>query len=317
MLYFDSEGTRDGDRRYEGKYSPVIDENNSNWNGIVEYTWDFGDATPLSKEPSPWHYYDNPGTYTVTLTVRDSYGTGDVSKQSFTIVVDEPPEILRINIPEEIIAGESTYLSANISDYEMNNNVIVYRDLNVEDGSLFDKDETLNTEITVRWDINTQRDNNKNGILVDDWIEPKDTAVNYRIVALWNESTTYKILIEACDGIGVRVELTESVDVTPNQTEPSLSDFELEDWSSWVKMQVLILLLIALISVALILGWLVLRESSEVEDEAKQAAESYTDVEHVEVQGGLLGMDQHTPPPLLLFYQKRSAEVRIVVTSGH
>ena len=53
----------------------------------------------------------------------------------------------------------------------------------------------------------------------------------------------------------------------------------------------------ALIAVALILGWLVLRESSEVEDEAKQAAESYTDVEHVEVQGGLLGMDQHTPPP--------------------
>ena len=26
MLYFDSEGTRDGDRRYEGKYSPVNDE---------------------------------------------------------------------------------------------------------------------------------------------------------------------------------------------------------------------------------------------------------------------------------------------------
>ena len=84
MFYFDSEGTRDGDRRYEGKYSPVMDENNSNWNGIVEYIWDFGDASPLSKEPSPWHFYENSGTYTVTLTVRDSYGTGDVSKQSFT-----------------------------------------------------------------------------------------------------------------------------------------------------------------------------------------------------------------------------------------
>jgi PKD repeat protein len=299
MLYFDSEGTRDGDRRYEGKYSPVIDENNSNWNGIVEYTWDFGDATPLSKEPFPWHHYDTPGTYTVTLTVRDSYGTGDVSKQSFTIIVDEPPEIIRINIPEEIIAGESTYLSANISDYEMSNNVIVYRDLNVEDGSLFDKDETLNTEITVQWDININRDTNKNGILQDDWIIPKDTSVNYRIAALWNESATYKILIQACDGIGVCVELTESLDVTPKpDPEPSLSDFELEDWSSWVKDAGSDLATyIALISVALILGWLVLRESSEVEDEAKQAAESYTDVEHVEVQGGLLGMDQHTPPP--------------------
>ena len=157
---------------------------------VLSIYLDFGDATPLSKEPSPWHYMTILGL-TRYLTVRDSYGTGDVSKQSFTIVVDEPPQILRINIPEEIIAGESTYLSANITDYEMNNNVIVYRDLNVEDGSLFDKDETLNTEITVRWDINTQRDTNKNGILVDDWIEPKETAVNYRIEALWNESTKF------------------------------------------------------------------------------------------------------------------------------
>ncbi|GIR33856.1 MAG: hypothetical protein CM15mP47_0820 [Methanobacteriota archaeon] len=76
----------------------------------MEYTWDFGDATPLSKEPSPWLFYDTPGTYIVTLTVRDSYGTGDVSKQSFTIVVDEAPVIQKIDIPIEIIAGESTYL---------------------------------------------------------------------------------------------------------------------------------------------------------------------------------------------------------------
>ena len=312
MLYFDSEGTRDGDRRYEGKYSPVMDDNNSNWNGIVEYTWDFGDATPLSKEPSPWHFYDNPGTYIVTLTVRDSYGTGDVSKQSFTVVVDEAPVIQKIDIPIEIIAGESTYLSANISDYEMTNNLLVYRDLNVEDGSLFDKDETLNAELDVRWDINIERDTDKNGILDDDWLVPKDTAVNYRIAALWNESGTYKISIRACDGIGVCTVLSEDIQVTPKpDPAPSLSDFELEDWSTWVKDAGSDLATyIALIAVALILGWLVLRESSEVEDEAKQAAESYTDVEHVEVQGGLLGMDQHTPPPApaILSKEERRSE---------
>ena len=312
MLYFDSDGTRDGDRRYEGKYSPVIDENNSNWNGIVEYTWDFGDATPLSKEPSPWHFYENPGTYTVTLTVRDSYGTGDVSKESFTIIVDYPPEIFRIDIPDEIIAEESVYLSANISDYELNNNVIIYRDTNVEDGSLFTQDETLNPVLTVLWDINTEKDANKNGILVDDWETAAEASLDYRIEVKWDEPSTYQILVKACDAIGVCVEFTDSVEVTPKpDPQPSLSDFELEDWSSWVKDAGSDLATyIALIAVALILGWLVLRESSEVEDEAKQAAESYTDVEHVEVQGGLLGMDQHTPPPApsILSKEERRSE---------
>ncbi len=312
MLYFDSDGTRDGDRRYEGKYSPVIDENNSNWNGIVEYTWDFGDATPLSKEPSPWHFYENPGTYTVTLTVRDSYGTGDVSKESFTIIVDYPPEIFRIDMPDEIIAEESIYLSANISDYELNNNVIIYRDTNVEDGSLFTQDETLNPVLTVLWDINTEKDTNKNGILVDDWETAAEASLDYRIEVKWDEPSTYQILVKACDAIGVCVEFTDSVEVTPKpDPQPSLSDFELEDWSSWVKDAGSDLATyIALIAVALILGWLVLRESSEVEDEAKQAAESYTDVEHVEVQGGLLGMDQHTPPPApsILSKEERRSE---------
>ena len=86
------------------------------------------------------------------------------------------PVIQKIDIPIEIIAGESTYLSANISDYEMTNNLLVYRDLNVEDGSLFDKDETLNAELDVRWDINIERDTDKNGILDDDWLVFKDTT---------------------------------------------------------------------------------------------------------------------------------------------
>ena len=299
MLYFDSEGTRDGDRRYEGKFSPVYDLNNEDWNGIVEYTWDFGDATPLVKEASPWHYYDAPGTYTVTLIVRDSFGTGDVSKEIFTIVVDQPPQINKIDIPDEIIAGESAYISANISDFEMANNIQIYRDLNVEDGSLFDRDESLNPDLEIRWDINIEKDTNKNGLLDDDFIIPKASAVDNRISALWNESGSYKIKVEACDGIGICVLLYEEIEVIPKpDAEPSLSDFELEDWSSWAKEAGSDLATyFALIAVALILGWLVLRESSDVEDEAKQAAETYTEVEHVEVQGGLLGMDQHSPPP--------------------
>ena len=77
-----------------------------------------------------------------------------------------------------------------------------------------------------------------------------------------------------------------------------MSDFSVDDWKSWLADAGSDLAtFVTLIAVALILGWFVMREPSELEDEAKQAAEAYTDVEHVETQGGLLGMDQHSPPP--------------------
>jgi len=76
-----------------------------------------------------------------------------------------------------------------------------------------------------------------------------------------------------------------------------LSDFSVQDWKNWLADAGSDLLtFIVLITAALILGWFVMREPTEVEEEAKKAAETY-DVEHVESQGGLLGMDQHAPPP--------------------
>ena len=53
-----------------------------------------------------------------------------------------------------------------------------------------------------------------------------------------------------------------------------------------------ILILIALV---LILSYFVMRAPTEEEAEA-EAAQTY-DVTEVQVEGGVLGMDQHTPPP--------------------
>ena len=297
MLYFDSDGTRDGDRRFEGKFAP-LDAMLEDWNGLVEYTWDFGDASPLNHESSPWHSYSSPGAYTVTLTVRDAFGTGDVSRETFTIVVDNPPVIEDISYPDEIIIEQSIYLSANISDIELDQNKLIYRDINIDDGSLFDKDEFIESELVVKWDVNLELDEDGNGDATDDYIIPENSPI-YRITPVWNESGKYVIGLQACDGLGMCAYLTEEINVVPKPDDPpSLSDFELEDWMSWIKEAGSDLAtFVALIAVALILGWLVMRDSSDIEDEAKQAAETYTDVEHVEVQGGLLGMDQHTPPP--------------------
>jgi hypothetical protein len=191
---------------------------------------------------------------------------------------------LDISIPDEIIVEESIYISANITDIESEQGKSIFRDLNVDDGSLFDKDEFVESALIVKWDIDLEFDEDGNGDLTDDYIIPESASI-YRISPTWNESGKYIIGLQACDGLGMCAYMTEEINVVPKpDAPPSLSDFEFEDWMSWIKEAGSDLAtFVALIAVALILGWLVMRESSDIEDEAKQAAESYTDVEHVEV----------------------------------
>jgi gliding motility-associated-like protein len=72
-------------------------------NAIVEFTadlrnnppyilWDFGDGT-TSTQTNPVHQYENPGRYTVTLTVIDENGCERVLTKSEYIIVDESVSI--------------------------------------------------------------------------------------------------------------------------------------------------------------------------------------------------------------------------------
>lgn len=297
LLYFDSAGTRDGDRQFEGKYVPFETES-PDWNGLVEYTWDFGDATPLDHSSSPWHAYDLPGTYIVSLTVRDGFGTGDVTRSTFTVVVDHPPKVNTIFVPESIFVGSSVSFDAEISDMEAGTTMEIYRDLDVEDGSISERDERILTEFTVRWDFDVEVDEDENGNTMDDWVSPL-AGSSTRAIHTWEETGYYTLLVEVCDGMGQCAQLTEDIEVVPEpEGPPSLSDFSAEEWKSWLaEAGSELATFAALIVVALILGWLVMREPSQLEEEAKEAAETYTDIELVESQGGLLGMDHHQPPP--------------------
>jgi len=295
LLYFDSEGTRDGDRRYEGMYIP-LESSSPEWNGIVSYTWDFGDATPLNHDPSPWHSYSIPGEYIVTLTVRDSFGTGDVSRQSYTVIIDTPPVIEEIYIPEDVFVGDVNSLNANVTGDD-SDELIIYRDLNVLDGSISDRDERIESGLLIQWDLDLAVDANENGDFADDWVLPL-TGSRTRVSASWQEAGLVQIRLQVCNGLDMCDEMDYDVQVIPEgEAPPSLSDFSVQDWKNWLADAGSDLLtFIVLITAALILGWFVMREPTEVEEEAKKAAETY-DVEHVESQGGLLGMDQHAPPP--------------------
>ena len=52
--------------------------------GPTGWTWDFGDGTPTSGGQNPIHYFLNPGTFTVQLTVTNAGGS-DSTSQSVTV----------------------------------------------------------------------------------------------------------------------------------------------------------------------------------------------------------------------------------------
>lgn len=52
---------------------------------VNEWTWDFGDGTPVSTERNPVHDYAAPGDYLVTLTVKNSIGSIYATNKTVTI----------------------------------------------------------------------------------------------------------------------------------------------------------------------------------------------------------------------------------------
>lgn len=78
-------------------------------NPQITYTWNFGDGTPVSNDENPKHIFQNPGEYTITLTVADisACNLSDSIKKKLIIVNDVKNEIL----PEKnICEGDTTII---------------------------------------------------------------------------------------------------------------------------------------------------------------------------------------------------------------
>ena len=103
------------------------------------------------------------------------------------------------------------------------------------------------------------------------------------------------ILLETCDGVDVcsskQFEITV-LSIEEDDGPLSISDLTWEDFVPDAGSAGLL----ALIATVLLLGWLIMRQKDEEELDAKSSTETY-DVQEVEAEGGLPGMDQHNPPP--------------------
>ena len=300
-LRFSSDGSRDMDVAFDGMLNP--DPNAPDWNGIVDTTWNWGDASPPSHENDAWHIFEQPGYYTVTLTVRDGYGTGDSNSTTIGIWVSSAPSIV-----SDHIIGDGTTYSGNLNvieayaiDADMESGMLAWRDDDVttdsdDDGIADnDRDTPLNTALTYWWDTDDSVDEDENGNLNDDWVTNPNVREGRGTDAKWNESGEYVVRLRVCDDTNVCI--TESYEIlvrNPDDADEALGDLSWEDLlPSTDSGSLYIIILIVLV---LTLGWLVMREPEEIEVEAEQAASTY-DVTEVHTEGGILGMDQHAPPP--------------------
>ena len=69
--------------------------------GSVEtWEWNFGDGSPVSNERNPSHTYNDPGIYTVILTVSgDSESDTEEKINYITVISPGAPDKSRIFIP--------------------------------------------------------------------------------------------------------------------------------------------------------------------------------------------------------------------------
>ena len=291
-IRFDGSDSYDADPLFIGRTS--TDPSDPEWNGIVSWIWDFGDASPPVHGPVVWHAYEIPGTYAVTLTVVDGFEGGETNITSLTVHVSVAPTILtRDPISADYVGlGDLVLLNASATDADLTNGIEAWLDVDASDDSdgdgdpANDRDRSLTGPLTVRWDLNAMDDTNLDGDYRNDWLWGNQT---------WNQPGEIRIVMQVCDGVGVCSSEDYVITVLAIQEDDrpmSLADLT---WSDLVPDRKSGGLL-ALVATVLLLGWLIMRQKDEDELDAEEMLETY-DVTEVEVEGGLPGMDQHNPPP--------------------
>ena len=298
MIRFDGSGSHDGDPGFQGKSS--IEMNSPEWNGIVSWIWDFGDASPPASGPVVWHNYERSGEYVVRLTVIDGFAEGESNTTEMVVIVSQAPKIVTKNPidSEYVIEGDSVELWENASDLDD----LFLESAWLDEDALFDsdgdgdpandKDRSLTGGLEFNWDLDVFYDSDCmtiegcDGDTRDDWIEDNQT---------WGSPGEVRISLTVCDGVGVCsskdyvVTVLSIQDTAPPKT---LSDLTVNDLIPGKESAGLM----ALVLLVAILGWMVMRERDDDELDAMEMVDNYG-VDEVQAEGGMPGMDQHSPPP--------------------
>jgi hypothetical protein len=291
-IRFDGSGSYDADPLFVGRTS--TDSESPEWNGIVSWIWDFGDASSPISGPVVWHAYEIPGTYVVTLTVVDGFEGGETNTTTLTVHVSRAPVILTDDpiSADYVSIGDIVLLNSSAVDADLVDGIEAWMDLDQSDDSdgdgnpANDRDRPLTGPLAVRWDLNALQDADLDGDTRNDWLWGNQT---------WSQPGEIRVLMQVCDGVGVcssKEYVITVLSVQEDDRPKTLADLT---WRDLVPNKESAGLL-ALVAAVLLLGWLIMRQKDEDELDAEEMLETY-DVTEVEVEGGLPGMDQHKPPP--------------------
>ena len=292
LMKFDGSRSYDSDPAFMGKSSE--DPNSEDWNGITRWIWDFGDATPQVEGAVVWHQYSIPGTYIVTLTVVDGFEGGETNSTHIPVLVSRTPEILTVNpvSSDYVNIGDPILLNYSVFDQDLEDGLVAWMDMDSSvdtdgDGDTTnDNDRSLSGNLVVRWDLDASVDSDGDGDYRNDW---DWNPLN------WDEEGEIRITMQVCDAVDVCTFRDYVITVLSTEDEyvpKSLSDLTWEDIVPNKESGGLL----ALVGLVLVLGWIIMKQKDEEELDADEMMETY-DVDEVEADGGLPGMDQHKPPP--------------------
>ncbi|MDP6886185.1 MAG: PKD domain-containing protein [Candidatus Thalassarchaeaceae archaeon] len=291
-LKLDGSASYDADPRFVGRHS--TDPDDAEWNGITRWIWDFGDATPQVEGPMVWHSWERPGTYVVTLTVVDGFEGGDTNTTSITVHISRAPEIEPIDPIDSdyVTQGDLVLLNHSAYDIDLIEGLEAWRDFDASDDSdgdgitTNDRDISLTSDLTISWDLNAMVDSDQDGDPRNDFLWGNMT---------WYQTGEIRIVLQVCDGVGVCASEDYIVTVLSAEEDNRQKSWDELTWKDFIPNKESAGLL-SLVALVLVLGWLVMRQKDEDEIDAEEMLETY-DVQEVEAEGGLPGMDQHTPPP--------------------
>jgi PKD repeat protein len=95
----------------------VVQFADASTNTPTSWTWDFDNNGTIDRtEANPNYTYQNKGTYTVTLSATNKYGTGSVTRSSIISVGDKPVANFSSNVTSGVVP-----LTINFSDTSTNN----------------------------------------------------------------------------------------------------------------------------------------------------------------------------------------------------